>query len=135
MRLVPILVAVATLIVVGAQAQQNSGTIVIEDMLAGPKTITPDWNAINAVPLGDRGNPVRVHMPNGQRAYLSRLVCAGGGAPTFGRIGSFGLGPYGAVLDAYNVDCGGTARRVFMDMYHPGHVETRAVDGFTIRAP
>lgn len=135
MRLVPILVAVAAMLPAGVQAQQTSGTIVIESIMEGPRTITPDWSAINALPLGARGNPVRVHTPSGQRAYLSRLVCPGGGTPTFGRRGSMGAGPYGTVVDGYDVDCAGTVRQVVMDMYHPGHVETRAVDGFTIRAP
>ena len=45
MRLVPILAAIATAIAVGAQAQQTSGTIVIESIMEGPKTITPDWTA------------------------------------------------------------------------------------------
>ncbi|MBX3500264.1 MAG: hypothetical protein KF889_12525 [Alphaproteobacteria bacterium] len=118
-----------------AVAQQTSGSIEIESLLEGRKTITPDWRAINALPLGDKGNPVRVHRPAGQRAYLARLLCTGGGTPTFSRIGSFGVGPYGTIVDAYNVACGANAARVFMDMYHPGHVEGRAVPGFTIRAP
>ncbi|MGE0421347.1 MAG: hypothetical protein AB7O88_03740 [Reyranellaceae bacterium] len=131
--------AVILLLVLGlspaALAQQTSGGIEIESMLEGRKTIAPDWAAINARPLGDKGNPVRVYRPSGQRAYLSRLVCAGGGAPTFSRIGSFVLGPYGTIVDAYNVACGASASRVFMDMYHPGYVERRPVPGFTIREP
>lgn len=123
------------LLALPAGAQQSSGSIVIESMMEGRKTITPDWAAINALPLGDKGNPVRVYMPPGQRAYLSRLVCAGGGTPVFSRVGSFGIGPYGTIVDGYDVDCAGTKRLVFMDMYHPEYVEPRAVPGFTIRAP
>ena len=41
-------------------------------------------------PLGSRENPVRAQMPAGQRAYLQRLRCSDGRAPTFGRIGSRG---------------------------------------------
>ena len=86
-------------------------------------------------PLGSRNNPVRVEMPPGERAYLRRLRCADGRAPAFSRTGSVGIGVYGNILDAYRVNCG-EARPgqvdVYMDMYHPGHVEDRPVPGFTI---
>ncbi len=131
-----ILVLVFAMMAVPAAAQQTSGSIEIESLMdGGRKTVTPDWAAINAVPLGGRGNPVRVYRPMGQRAYLSRLVCADGGSPVFQRVGSFGLGVYGAVIDGYEVDCAGTKHMVFMDMYHPTYVEQRPVPGFTIRAP
>ena len=115
-----------------ASAQQTSGSIEIESMMEGRKTITPNWQAINALPLGDKGNPVRVYMPPGQRDYLSRLVCYDGSRPEFDRIGSFGPGPYGTIIDAFNVACGTIVDRVFMDMYHPRYVERRPVKGFTI---
>lgn len=119
----------------GAMAQQTSGPIEIESLLEGKKTITPDWQAINAQPLGSRGNPVRVHRPTGQQAYLRRLSCADGNAPVFRRVGSFGAGPYTTIIDGYEVECGGGAKSVvFLDMYHPGHVESRPVPGFTVRA-
>jgi hypothetical protein len=85
--------------------------------------------------LGSQNNPVRAHMPQGQRAYLERLRCSDGRAPEFNRIGNFGVGVYGNIVDGYNVDCG-TAEpgraQVFMDMYHRGYVEDRPVPGFTI---
>jgi hypothetical protein len=118
-----------------ALAQQLAGPIEIESLLEGRKMITPDWKTINAQPFGSRGNPVRVYMPAGQRAYLQRLACDGGGTPGFRRVGSFGAGPYTTVIDGYEVDCGSAKSTVFMDMYHPGHVERRAVPGFTIRDP
>ena len=91
-----------------AAAQQTSGPIQVEGM-EGRKTITPDWAAINARPLGSNGNPVRAHRPAGQRAYLSRLVCADGNPPaSFQRRGSFGPGPYSSIIDGYDVDCAGT---------------------------
>lgn len=86
-------------------------------------------------PLGSAQNPVRAHMPEGQQAYLRRLRCPDGRAPGFGRMGSFGAGPYGSIIDAYFVSCGGTPpaqSEVYMDMYHAGHVEAAAVPGFTI---
>ena len=129
------LVLAAALLASPAIAQQTSGSIEIESVLEGRKTITPDWAAINAVPLGGKGNPVRVHRPMGQRAYLSRLVCPGGGSPVFQRVGSFGMGVYGTIIDGYDVDCAGTRHMVYMDMYHPDHIERRPVPGFTIREP
>lgn len=70
--------------------------------------------------------------PPGERAYLSRLRCSDGKAPKFNRIGSFGEGPHGHILDGYNVKCEEKDPvTVFMDMYHD-HIEKEAVPGFTI---
>ena len=85
-----------------------------------------------AEPLGANTNPVRCDMPSGQRAYLSRLRGPDGKPPRFHRVGSFGAGPYGNMLDGYEVKSGTNTVMVFMDMYHPGYVETNAVPGFTI---
>jgi hypothetical protein len=89
-------------------------------------------------PLGSEDNPVRVNMPSGQRAYLSRLRCENGKKPKFERGGSTGEGPFGAIVDVYNVDCGKAAPgnvSVYLDMYHPDHVERRTISGFTIVEP
>ena len=55
------LVLAAALLASPAIAQQTSGSIEIESVLEGRKTITPDWAAINAVPLGGKGNPRRIN--------------------------------------------------------------------------
>ena len=82
--------------------------------------------------FGSKGNPVRCNGPRGERAYLSRLRCSDGKAPAFNRIGSFEQGPYGHILDGYNVKCEDKDPvTVFMDMYHE-HVEKEPVPGFTI---
>ncbi len=89
-------------------------------------------------PLGSRENPVKAEMPPGQRAYLSRLRCEDAAPPVYTRVGSFGDGPDGDIIDGYQVTCPGSAPAetlIFMDMYHGGHVETRAVPGFTIVGP
>lgn len=120
---------------VAAQAQ-TSGTIeVIDVMTEARRTITPDWKKINAAALGSRDNPVRSHMPDGERAYLARLVCFDGSRPAFRRRSSMGVGPYTTILDLYDVTCGATNHEVVMDMYHHAYVERRAVPGFTIRPP
>ncbi len=83
--------------------------------------------------LGTKTNPVRCDAPRGERQYLSRLRCDDGNGPAFSRIGSFGFGPYGNIIDGYRVKCEGRAEEtVFMDMYHEGYVEKEAVPGFTI---
>ena len=86
--------------------------------------------------LGSEKNPVRAQMPQGQRAYLARLRCSDGAAPDFYRIGSFGVGVFGNIVDAYDVTCADGATpektKVYMDMYHRGYVEDRPVPGFTI---
>jgi hypothetical protein len=91
--------------------------------------------AAAAHPFGSQKNPVRAAMPPGQHAYLRRLRCSNGQAPQFARMGNFGLGVYGNIIDGYAVDCGGAAPgkvEIYMDMYHAGYVETRPVPGFTI---
>ena len=87
-----------------------------------------------AHPLGSEKNPVRAAMPPGQRAYLARLRCSDGSAPTFERAGSVGESPYGSIMDLYQLKCAtGTpaTASVYMDMYHD-HVEDRPIPGFTI---
>jgi hypothetical protein len=83
--------------------------------------------------LGTKTNPVRCEDPKGERQYLNRLRCSDGKRPTYSRIGSFGIGPYGNIIDGYRVKCEGSDEvTVFMDMYHKGYVEKEAVPGFTI---
>lgn len=86
-------------------------------------------------PLGNEKNPIRVNMPEGQRAYLARLRCSDGKAPSYQREGSIGAGPFGSIVDVYNVDCGEALPgkvSVYLDMYHPEHEENRPVSSFTI---
>lgn len=82
-------------------------------------------------PLGSRENPVRVILATGERAYLSRLRCAAGDAPTFARSGNVGPGPFGGIIDLYAVKCADKdAVEIYMDMYHESN-ETRIVPGFS----
>jgi hypothetical protein len=82
--------------------------------------------------LGSKENPVRCNLPRGERAYLSRLRCSDGKAPAYHRLGSYGPGPYGNIIDGYSVKCEEKDPvTVFMDMYHD-HVEKEPVPGFTI---
>ncbi len=114
---------------------QSSGSIEIFDMMSPSerKKVEPDWKSIEARPLGTRENPVRVFQPEGQHAYLRRLICPNGTSPTFQRVRSLGPGPYTSILDGYEVRCGDVVHVVVMDMYHPGYLECRAVPGFSIR--
>jgi hypothetical protein len=85
-------------------------------------------------PLGSDKNPVRVSGPAGQRAYLSTLRCADGKAPQFYRVGNFGVGAFGNIVDGYDVTCPGSSPEktmVVMDMYHSGRTESRTIAGFT----
>ena len=86
-----------------------------------------------AAPLGSFENPVRCEMPSGEREYLLRLRCPDGAAPEIGKRSSSGRGPYGSIVDKYEVRCAGEpVRDVFMDMYHRDHREMAAVPGFTV---
>lgn len=83
-------------------------------------------------PLGSAANPIRADGPGGQRAYLRRLRCGDGAAPRFDRRGNVGPGPFGTIVDLYDVRCAdGSGAEIHMDMYHE-HVEARAPAGFTI---
>lgn len=89
----------------------------------------------SAHPLGSSENPVRAEGPRGQRAYLSRLRCSDTSRPSFYRVGNVGPGIYRNIVDLYEVKCDGaepTESKVYMDMYHSGHIETEAVPGFGI---
>lgn len=100
--------------------------------------------------------------PDGQRDYLSRLICPSGARPTFDRIGS--IGPRTALpknlseaeeerllrnsmamtplapgesdyhwIDAYEVRCGKVSKTLYMDMYHcAASLPDRAPEGFDI---
>lgn len=89
-------------------------------------------------PLGTEKNPVRADMPEGQRAYLSRLRCEDGNAPTYRRVGNLGAGVFGSIVDSYDVRCPGSEPAqtyIVMDMYFSGYVETHPVAGFKIGSP
>lgn len=112
----------------------------LEDMFGGVPQAKSDRIAATLAgkALGSAENPVRANMPQGQRAYLSRLRCDNGRAPTFERQGSAGMSPYGMVVDAYAVVCAGSkpaSSVIYIDMYHPAHIETAAPPGFGIVAP
>lgn len=83
-------------------------------------------------PLGSERNPVKVKMPQGERAYLDRLRCPDGSAPAYERRGSGGPARDGDIIDFYTVTCPGAEPvTVVMDMYHRDR-EDRPVPGFTI---
>lgn len=141
LRLAPLLLGTAAIAAPAmASAQDAVDPDVIAKMLAGESQTEGDELAAliaeaEAYPLGSAENPVRAHMPPGQRNYLSRLRCADLKAPKFQRRGSAGLSPYGNIVDVYEVSCeGGTPAPglIYIDMYHAGHVETRAVEGYGI---
>jgi hypothetical protein len=118
-----------------AQPRANEGRDIMRSM--GLKTMSAKKLAkaiaeAERHPLGSKANPVRENMPEGQRAYLSRLRCADGAKPAVTRQGNVGPGVYGSIVDLYDVTCPGAAPvKVHMDMYHDGP-ETRPVPGFTM---
>lgn len=103
--------------------------------LTGKSCVEPNHDEISKYPLGTSGhNPIRVNGPGGQRDYLSRLICPDGRViKGFLRAGSVGVGPYGFMMDVYEVECSDKTYSVYMDMYHSEYTETRPVDGFTIK--
>ncbi|KAK0341806.1 hypothetical protein LTR94_024904 [Friedmanniomyces endolithicus] len=91
--------------------------------------------ALAPASLGGMDNSVKADMPTGQRAYLARLRCANGRAPSFSRLGSYGIVHSSHVIDGYQTLCPGSTPEktlILIDMYHPGHVEAKPVEGFTL---
>lgn len=121
-----------------AQQRPNEARDMMRSL--GIKTMSPKKLAkaiakAEAHPLGSKLNPVRENMPEGELAYLRRLRCSGGEAPSFERKGNVGIGVYGSIVDHYAVTCPGAAPvDVYMDMYHDGP-ENRPVPGFTMAEP
>lgn len=130
----------ALLLIAGPAAAQELGarTQSPETMLADIDRSSPDEEmrqlvaAADAHPLGTVENPVRVGGPEGEHAYLGRLVCADGSAPQLGSRREAGVGAFGSVVAAYDVTCGSARHQIVFDMYHEEHVETRAPAGFTL---
>jgi hypothetical protein len=105
-----------------------------------PPASAPDFGFTKA-------NPIEVCRPEGQRAYLSSLLCPGGASPQFRRVGNVGERtppppnqsekevmaqvermlaqaplrpgePDYHVIDAYEVACGPMKQTLFLDMCH-----------------
>jgi len=114
--------------------QQNIDDCEIPE-LSGKSCVEPDYEKISEHPFGTSGNnPVRVDGPKGQRDYLARLICPDDRAVmSFSRAGSVGVGPYGFMMDLYNIECLDKTYSVYLDMYHPNHIENEPIDGFSIK--
>ena len=134
------LAAVCAVPAAAQSSGEDEGSSVLLRMLAGESEVQgaeleAALEAASAHPLGSAENPVRAEMPQGQRAYLSRLRCANLKRPEYERQASAGMSPYGNIVDVYLVTCEGSepaSRRIYIDMYHRGHIETRAVEGYGI---
>ena len=124
----------------GDEAEPAPGSddgAVLSMMLGGGEAADPETIAAVEArgPLGSRENPVRAAGPTGQRAYMRSLRCPDASVPEFGRNGSDGRSPYGAIVDVYGWSCpGGEEGVVYIDMYHPDHVERRAPEGQALRS-
>jgi hypothetical protein len=131
----------ATFAVSEASAQPKPGdrTTSPEQMLAEMGGADSDYEQAVAEaskhPLGTIANPVRVGGPDGERAYLARLRCAGGARPNVGPRRSGGIGAFGSIVALFPLDCGASAPGrydLIVDMYHEEHREPSAPPGFAI---
>eukprot|EP01136_Pigoraptor_vietnamica_P002422 Opistho-1_new@30376 len=121
---------------------RDEGPLDLADLLGGGRLkgarLEVAIQKASGYPLGSKENPVRVSMPRGQQAYLRRLRCSNDKAPQYEHVGSFGPGVFGSIIDGYRVICAAGAQpgesMIFMDMYHPEHVETAAPPGFTLKS-
>lgn len=114
-----------------------TGNIVAREFSEPKKLSKKQQAAVDAAPLGSEKNPIRCADPRGERAYLDRLRCPSNSAASYKRAGSVGEGPYGTILDLYEVTCAEWPEpvNVYMDMYHEKFTETRPVPRFAIVAP
>jgi len=134
------LALLALTLLAGCASSSSAEDAQLEAMLSGraPRQLTPEQlKEVQKNPLGSKDNPVRVEGVDGEYRYLARLRCPEGKPPVVDRMGSAeGRSPYGSIMDIYDVVCDAPPHRtVFIDMYHPGHVESEAVPGFTILEP
>jgi hypothetical protein len=136
----PLIIVHGALMLAGCSSSAPKEDAMMEAFLSGraPRTLTAEqMREIQKHPLGTKENPVRVEGVEGEYRYLARLRCPEGKPPIVDRAGSAGdMSPYGSIMDIYDVVCDAPPKHtVFVDMYHPGHVETAAIPGFTIVAP
>lgn len=134
------LALIAAALLSGCATSESNEDATLEAMLSGraPKTLTAQqMQEMEKHPLGTKENPVRAEGVEGEYLYLARLRCPEGKPPVVDRMGSAGeMSPHGSIMDIYNVVCDAPPNHtVFVDMYHPGHVELAPVAGFTIVAP
>jgi len=122
-----------------AQPKPGDRTTSPEQMMSEFGEADSDYDRVVAEaakhPLGSAANPVRVGGPEGERAYLGRLRCAGGSRPIVGQRRSGGVGAFGTIVDLFPLDCGAAAPGRYdlvMDMYHEEHRERAAPPGFAI---
>lgn len=86
-----------------------------------------------SAPLGSLANPVRADAFRGELEYLGRLRCRDGSTPqTQGLSRRYSGSRH--LIQVFRVRCIylNEESEVFFDAYHPGHIETRAVPGFTL---
>ena len=91
----------------------------------------PDSDAESPANAGygeSRRSAVEVCKPDGEHAYLARLVCPTGEQATFDRVGTYG--PRNDLPEGQSVsDLVASARR---DPLQPGEVDYHAVDGYEV---
>lgn len=133
MKLLIILLSSFVLIACNTAQKSNNNSMSFADKFRDHSAIkSPEEIATHK--FGSYENPVRVDMPEGEHEYLAKLTCSDGSRIAYRRGGSAGVGPYGNMLDVYNVSCfiDSTLKefQIYMDMYHPKHEENKAVEGF-----
>jgi hypothetical protein len=138
-RLIALLATALLASAAAAEPKPGDRTTSPEQMLSELGEVDSDYDLAVAEaakhPLGTKANPVRVGGPEGERAYLARLRCAGGARPSIGQRRSGGIGAYGTLTDMFILDCGAPAPGRYdlvFDMYHAEHREAAAPPGFAI---
>ncbi len=148
-----------------AAALLAGGSLLTACVSQAPQSV-PSAPATPAAPSGlgrTKATAIEVCRPQGERAYLSQLECAGGERPKYRRVGSFGPRtpvpparsdadvtaqlkralsaralrpgePDIHIVDGYEVVCNDATHMIYMDMYHCEQpAPTVAPPGFRLR--
>lgn len=107
-----------------AQAQVAAPSEPAATEVKAPAGVDPELTSTDPDYGYSEKKPIKVGSealsgPAAERAYLRTLRDEAGKPVTFRRLGSVGLGPYGNILDAYEVQTStGRTITLFIDMYH-----------------
>ena len=122
-RFLVIALAVSSATITHGQTPAPSGVPAAPEQEKAPAGVDPLLSSADPEYGYSREKPIKVGAGGGgvasERMYLSTLRDEAGKPVQFKRRGSFGVGPYGNVLDGYEVQTS-TGRTVllYIDMYH-----------------
>ena len=92
---------------------------------SAPKGVDPKKTSRDPEYGYSKAKPVKVGLkkvedgPKAEREFLETLLDGEGKKVSFERVGSFGVGPDGHIIDGYEVTGSDGKKMIYIDMYHP----------------